>query len=208
MKRFTFDVVLGEAPFDGTYAMGIVHRRIGAKFAKIVTYFEHLEIQMGRVLAVLLNDTDSGTAGYVLRAIVGPKIRRALMEDLLHKSPENQKLPVLFDEVIRKYGKLASRRNDYVHGKWYTLVEQPDVEYLERRVFLCVYNEHGSSWLDSVEVHEAQLDEFFDEITALLDRIETEVKPILDERRAKEEALQPTRAENVLASRPEHDASE
>jgi hypothetical protein len=208
MKRFSFDVALGEAPLDGRYAMGIVHRKIGPKFAKVVTGFEHLEIQMSHVLAVLLNDDHAGTAGYVLRAIIAPRTRQSLMMDLLQKSPENFELPVQFDEIIRQYGSLASRRNDLVHGKWYTLVHEDGPVLMDRRVFLCTYNEHGSSWLDSREVHEKELDDIFDEINALFDRIENEVKPILDERRAKAEALRPDHEKNALASHPRPDADE
>lgn len=182
MKRFNFEVPLGEAPLDGKYARGIVSRNIGAKFAKIVTTFEHLEIEMASVLAVLLNDHHAGTAGYILRAIIAPKAKKELLVHLLEKSPENQNLPIEFDKIIREYSSISSKRNDLVHGKWYTLLGEDPQFDTNRRVFLCIYNEHGSSWMDTREISEGELDELFQRMLTLFEQIEQVVSPILVER--------------------------
>lgn len=192
VKRFTLTTELrGDAPADGSYAQGIVDRQIGAKFAKIVTTFEHLENDMTCVLAVLLGDFHHGTAGYVMRAIAGARTKIDLMRGLLQKSPINQETPQLFDEILSEYQAISRVRNRWVHGKWFTKFDPSAAYESGRAVYICEQEEHGAFWLESREIKEAELDAFFIRIMNLFDRIENEVSPILRERRMIAERLSP-----------------
>jgi hypothetical protein len=161
---------------DGQYASGLVEKQIGAKVAKVVTTFESLEGEMAYVLAVLLGGYDYRTAGYVLRSLRNPKIKQDLLWALLETAPVNSGLPDTFDTLLREYGAVASERNGLVHGKWYTLLED------KRRVFVSRSNEHGLDFFDATEITEAELDQLFERMTALLRLIMDTALPVTQQR--------------------------
>lgn len=107
IKRHTINLKNSKAMPSGEYVAGIIHKDIGAKFATVVTTFEHLEVQMADVLAILLGGYDSETAGYVLRTLRNPKIKKDLLRKLLETAPINAKLPPTFDELLTEYESVA-----------------------------------------------------------------------------------------------------
>lgn len=104
----------------GGYAPGITEPRMALAFAKAVTRFVQLENAMSRLLAVLLNDQDALTGGYVWRAIINAKTRADLMVHLLEASPHNQLLGLAYDNAISDYRRVAKARNELAHGYWKT----------------------------------------------------------------------------------------
>lgn len=120
----------------GTYIHGLCHPDFATRFARIITEFVHLEDCMITVLAVLLGDSDTTTAGYVYRSIVSPRGRKELMERLLTLSPQNTQCGPEYDAIISEFWSLNLERNNYAHGQWYTDSHRGEV-------WLTVFDEHG-----------------------------------------------------------------
>jgi hypothetical protein len=129
--------------FSGTWTGLITDPEIALALAAVVSAFEHLEAQMSDVLAALFGTDESMTAGYVLRAIKSPRARRTVMRDLLEKAPRNVAADEFFDDVIDRYEDVANRRNQLVHGLWYSEVEGSG------RTLLAKSNPHGLAVLDA-----------------------------------------------------------
>ena len=169
LKRHELPDTFGNAP-DGNFAAGIVHKSIGAQFAKFVTTFEELEAHMANVLAVLLGGHDGTTAGYILRSVRSPSIKKDMLRDLLQKAFVNQDLSTDYDDILIEYGAIASERNQLVHGRWYTLLPDEATGGL-RRVFLSRSDEHGLAFLLANEFYEAHFEPWFIRLLALIKKI-------------------------------------
>lgn len=190
IKRHSGTLPIREAVPDGHYISGLSHPVIGAQFAEVVTAFEQLESEMPRVLAILLGGHDTETAGYVLRSIRNPATKKDVLWALLEKARVNMTLPGDYDEILREYQRIASQRNQLVHGKWYTLVDEP------QRVYLSRSSEHGWYFFDIEEVVSDELTTLAADTHALTRRLLFLTTPELYRRKHGEELPLQRRAPN------------
>jgi hypothetical protein len=119
----------------GHFALNASNPEIAVPLSILITEFVHLEAMMERVLSVLLGTDDVRTVGYVYRAIISPKGRQDLMQQLLTLAPINQRHGGEYDEILAEFRSLNLERNKYAHGKWWTHIE------------------NGESWLSSHDQH-------------------------------------------------------
>ena len=61
----------------------------------------------------------------VFQALVANSQRIRVMRALLAFSQRNRSRPVIYDEVVKHFEDLNSRRNELVHGYWLHAVEKP-----------------------------------------------------------------------------------
>lgn len=111
----------------GAFVSSLNHPQYAIRLAGIVSAFVHLETNMVKVLAMLLGMKDTHTARYVWRSVKSPKGRIEMLRVLLQEAPENMDLPDLYDVILSDFASINARRNDFVHGQWYTEVSNQTV---------------------------------------------------------------------------------
>jgi hypothetical protein len=153
------DLKSGAMAGGGAYAVALLNPEFAARLGYIASEFEHLEDEMAKVLAILLNDSEDTTAGYLLRALKAPRARFDLMHNLLTLAPQNKELGDEYDAIIQEFWDVGRERNKYVHGRWYT-------RDTDSAVFFSAVDEHGWTF---VRTREATTDE----LDALVNRIGT-----------------------------------
>jgi hypothetical protein len=145
---------------DGSFVEGISNPDYAVLFAAIVTEFNAVETRMPNILSVLLGMPDSRSAGYVYRAIINAGARLQVMKAVLEKAPNNAERGDEYDDVLKEFGAIRLRRNNYVHGLWYT-------QEKTNKVFLSVKDEHGFAFFDAKEEPIKNLQELLDRIRKL-----------------------------------------
>ncbi|MBA2589073.1 MAG: hypothetical protein H0U98_10675 [Alphaproteobacteria bacterium] len=133
----------------GHYIDSINDRGIAAELAMMTAEFTSLERFMDGVLAILIGTDDSELAGYVMRAIKSPKGRVDLMRNLLEKAPSNSGLSPDFDKAISEFWEINGKRNDYVHGQWYS--------HDSGAVFISIFDPHGWGLMSAREIKKEEL---------------------------------------------------
>jgi hypothetical protein len=101
-------------------------REVTKAFTDVMTSFVYLEQRMASVLAVLLGDSDTIAAAFILDAIKSPSGRIDVMKDLLERAPANKKLSSEYDQIIREFRAISSERNTYAHGRWWTEIRSKE----------------------------------------------------------------------------------
>ncbi|HEX8482872.1 MAG TPA: hypothetical protein VF650_13300 [Allosphingosinicella sp.] len=104
----------------GAWAHSLDNPEYAISLAGIVAGFVHLESNMVKVLAVLLGMKDTHTARYVWRSVKSPRGRIEMLRVLLQEAPENIDAEDHYDFILSEFSRINSRRNDFVHGQWYT----------------------------------------------------------------------------------------
>lgn len=134
---------------------GIGSPTFATLFTDITTEFEHVEFFMERLLAILLGNApdDTDHARTIYRTLRNPSTRLELLRAMIEKCPKNAKLGDEYDAVLSRYDTARQRRNDYVHGLWWTDDES--------RVFLAKVSSSTSPHpiLAAVRVREDSLQE-------------------------------------------------
>lgn len=88
---------------------------------QIATYWTTVEDEMIEILRDLSGGHLDLPARQIFRSITSNEARRKLLLNLLEKSPLNKGKGDFYDTVISSFYSLNGRRNDYVHGMWFTL---------------------------------------------------------------------------------------
>jgi hypothetical protein len=105
---------------DDLFVGTIDDRDVAKAFADVMTSFTSLEQRMASVLAVLLGNSDTVAAAFILDAIKSPSGRIDVMKDLLERAPINKKLGGEYDRILREFRQISVERNTYAHGRWWT----------------------------------------------------------------------------------------
>lgn len=114
----------GKLPMpEGQYRTGIWSSGHAICVANIAAEFVHLEDQMAFLLAALLGTGDLAATRHLLKAIKSPRGRVDVMTDLLQKAPSNALAPSTYDDILKEFAAINSRRNAYIHGYWWTFVD-------------------------------------------------------------------------------------
>ncbi len=164
-KRHGFDVAeaLSSIP-SGAYQNGLWHPEYAKSLALIVSGFEHFEERMHYLLALLMGTPDLKTAGYIWRSLPNSYQRLALLRELLQQAPINKNKGREFDELIKKYDRVRVRRNEYVHGLWYTAFGGEEVKLARKK-------DHGWGFAFAVEEPLDGLKSLINEITEVSDTL-------------------------------------
>lgn len=200
IKRHDYRPPPPEIP-DGMTISCLMSADLGARYADVITRFEHVEDAMSHVMAVLLGGFDDQTAGYVLRTIRNPATKRELMRSLLQKAPANKTLPDTFDALLTLYEQVSSERNRLVHGLWYTHMDSG-------RVFLCRSAEHGFGFVEAKEVHAETFDNLAEKIGQLMHQIIVVAFPLKIDRRQRAGLPPPNLLPTPMSSGPPQSAQE
>lgn len=146
----------------GAYASSLSNPDYAIRLAGIVSEFVHLETNMIKVLAVLLGMKDTHTARYVWRSVKSPKGRIEMLRTLLQEAPENIEAPDLYDVILSDFGSINARRNDFVHGQWFT-------EMSTQKVMLAKLNTdpHGFGFHAAAAIELTELQGLHEDIRSL-----------------------------------------
>jgi hypothetical protein len=104
---------------EGKYEAGLLNGACAQKIGEITTYWPQLEEMMIQVLARLLGDPEA-PARQVFHSMYTSRYRVNAMRALLTKSRINEHKGKAYDDVIDEFENIGKKRNDYVHGLWYT----------------------------------------------------------------------------------------
>lgn len=126
-RRFNSEAITLPSQPGSTYVLSLTKPSFARLLAQIVSEFVHLEIEMADVLAVVLGMSQRQPADYVMRAIIAPRGRISLMQELLEKSYINKELSAKYDKTISEFSSINTARNNYVHGQWYTEINNKHV---------------------------------------------------------------------------------
>jgi hypothetical protein len=151
-------------PSPGNYSGTLANPEYSSRLGMIAAEFVHVEGLMATVLAVLLGNRDPDRAGVVLRAIKSPRGRIDVMQDLLELSPQNNNFPESYDQIIREFSSINRQRNIYVHGLWWTNVE-------DGSVYLAEENDNGLGFENARPVTTQEMDQVQARMTALIKAI-------------------------------------
>jgi hypothetical protein len=145
----------------GTYVPGIANPEVAQALAGVVTGFTHLEYIMAFVMQYLLGDPDTFAGAIIVSALRSPKARIDLLNELLAQWPEERrgKLNPAFADVIGRFISINGRRNNYVHGLWWTHAEDPAL-----RAYL---GKIGAGMSTARPVEAKELQDFFEEMNSL-----------------------------------------
>lgn len=111
----------------GNFVHGLSNPEYARKFASLVSEFEHMETHMPNLLAALMGLEHAQSAAYVYRTLRNPSIRASVLKELLEKAPCNEALGDEFDVLLSEYEAARVQRNAYVHGLWYTSLDDRSV---------------------------------------------------------------------------------
>lgn len=116
---WTFQEGIAEFTNGRTFHTGLSHPQMSICLAQIATEFEHLEDHLANLLAEV-SGVDRTTASYIMRAVLAPRARTALVRDLVQKAPRNTELGDEYDQILDEFDGARKFRNLYVHGRWWT----------------------------------------------------------------------------------------
>jgi len=125
---------------------------------QIASFWPHLEDAMIEIMRDLLGSDRHMPARQIFRAIISNQARKKVMVALLEKSRLNRDKTVFYDETIQEFSALAGKRNDYLHGLWWT--------FEDGRVFLSKESLDDFHFLDRREVKLAELVAVFKQMDA------------------------------------------
>jgi hypothetical protein len=148
---------------DGKYSSGIWDEKFVSLYGQIVAYWSHVEDWMIEVLRDLLGGGPQVPARQVFRSIISNQARKTMMLTLLERARINEHKSALYDQLIRDFSDLNTRRNTYVHGIWHT--------HESGVVWLCEESIDDFHHLDAREVKKKELEEMWKLMTALVTKI-------------------------------------
>lgn len=128
-------------PHGGTGHSGLHDRNMQAALGLLTSLWTHVETAMITVLGEIIDNHD--VAKQVFRSIVAPKVRIEMMRNILEKSPRHKDTPYSIDNIIDEYSELNAKRNDFIHGMWWTWQDAGPDGQLQPR--LVVYLEPASA---------------------------------------------------------------
>ena len=163
-KRHSFQFKAPEHGRSGTFAYTINDPEIGLALAKVVAEFNSVESFMSQVLAALMGAEDDEAAGYILRSVIAPRARFDILKNLLEKAPRNRERDATYDELLAEYKAISGKRNAYVHGHWFSCLEDGSTWISEQ-------DEHGFAFLESRPIGVEELIDLHERIGALLSSI-------------------------------------
>lgn len=158
-----FKVTFGDESGGKAFGLALSNPEYAALLGRICAAFEHLEDAMARVLAVLLNDSEENTAGYLLRSLKAPRARFDLMHNLLTLAPQNKDLGDEYDKLIDEYWELGRARNAYVHGRWFTREDGV--------VFFATVDEHGWTFMRVTKADKKDMEKLVERIAGMHSKI-------------------------------------
>jgi hypothetical protein len=112
-----------------------------------------------------------------LRSIRNPKAKQDLLVHLLENAPVNMELSADFDEILRGYQSVSTKRNKLVHAKWFTS-DAPGSP-----VFVSEASKDGMDFLNAKAIDTERLNSLAEEICRLKVWIVQISRPILAQRR-------------------------
>lgn len=164
---------LGGIHVDGSRFYASIHNpRYAICLADVVSEFVHLESKMVRVLAALLGMKKADRAGYIWRSVMSPRGRIDMLRTLLQQSPENMEMPDAYDRIINDFDSINARRNDFVHGQWFTRTS-------DRAMWLAKLNTdpHGLGWFAAKPIKIDELKTLARDMRSLTKLINQSVQP-------------------------------
>jgi hypothetical protein len=102
------------------YKRGILNDDFARLVGRITACWPHVEEQMICVLRDLIAGHAQVPARQVFRSIVSEAVRIRIMTSLLEHSPVNASKGKFYDEIIFAFRVLNNKRNECVHGLWWT----------------------------------------------------------------------------------------
>lgn len=144
---------------DGHYRSGLWNEKIVSAIGQIATYWPHVEEGMIEILRELLGGHKELPARQVFRSIINQQARIQVLTALLEQSWLNRHKDQFYDDIIGEFAGLNKKRNEYVHGLWWT--------HDSDRVFLCVEAIDDGSFLDGREVTYKEVEAVFLRMSAL-----------------------------------------
>lgn len=161
-KRWTGQFSWPHGP-DEALSHTVSDEKILAKIGEIIVAFGHLEQHMRDIMSILIGGPHY--AGSIISdAIMSAKTRTDIMRRLLQEMPENAERPKHLDDVLDDFLKINKRRNDYVHGLWYTAEKS-------KLVMRCGTDGLGLSFMRAKPVSIDEMETLLDDISNLNRRI-------------------------------------
>ena len=103
-----------------SYEKGILNDDFAKLLGKITACWPHVEEQMICILRDLVAGHAQVPARQIFRSIISEAVRIKIMTSLLEHSPVNANKGKFYDEIISIFRVLNKKRNEWVHGLWWT----------------------------------------------------------------------------------------
>jgi hypothetical protein len=161
-KRFSRNRRWGTTP-DGRYASALNAIAFSTALGQLLPYWTHLEEKMIEIMRQLLGGTQSLPARQIFRAIGNNHGRIKVLRALLEKAQINVDKDTRFDEIIKEFSALNEKRNEYVHGLWYT--------HESGRVFIAEPTPDETAFFDKREIKIEELEETIERMSKLFYKI-------------------------------------
>lgn len=104
----------------GSYTSGIKNQQFAEQLGLLVSYWNHVEESMIDVFRDLLGGGNRAPGRQIFRAITGNQSRIKVMKVALEQAPINSEKSNVYDYILDQFQTLNQKRNDYVHGLWFS----------------------------------------------------------------------------------------